>query len=262
MNNLYRIYLDQFFEKILYYTHISGRINKVFQKDVDLYSQKGSDIDFISALIISDWTASTEDGWESNFRTGMVAETTKDNYVEEIEKIHSRHLCFLYAQSFESFEKYLKDCLFDRSSRDNAIRDKAISKLPRTKRSSLSRANMPGGDKLFEILKIAGGKTFKEFSSNNNLDVTFKKLWEVLSEVRHAITHQESRIDLKKINKSAHHLAIFNSLFKSEILSDNLILVKLDYKIFRTLLKRFAEFAFQIFKLLSVEENLEWKNES
>jgi|LSQX01.2.fsa_nt_gb hypothetical protein len=260
MTNTYKKHLDQFFEKLLYYRHISGRINKVFQKDINVYSTEKAIMHFASALIISDWTGPTDNGWEINFHTGIVAETTKDNYETEIEKISSRQLCLLYAQSFESFERFLKDCLFDRISRDDAIREYAITLLPKDQSLSISREKMPGGNKLFKVLKQAGGESFKNFSSKNNLSIKFKELWTILSEVRHSVTHNESLIKLSLINRSDHHSDIFKYLFNSKNVSDDLLLIELDYKKFDKLIKRFSEFAFQIFKLLSIEEKLEWKN--
>jgi hypothetical protein len=60
MTNSYKKSLDQFFENLLYYRHISGRINKVFQKEINEYSSDKAIINFASALIISDWTGPTD----------------------------------------------------------------------------------------------------------------------------------------------------------------------------------------------------------
>jgi len=259
MTNSYKKSLDQLFEKLLYYRHISGRINKVFQKEIEQYSSDTAIIHFASALIISDWTGPNENGWDINFHSGITTETTKDNYKSEIEKIHSRQLCLLYAQSFESFERFLKDCLFERLGQDDNFRKSVITLLPKNQNSSITRAKMPGGDHLFKALKKAGGASFKDFTSKNNLNIKFKELWTVLSEVRHAITHNESMIELKLVNKSEYHSDIFNYLFNSKSVSDDFLLIELDYGKFEKLIKRFSEFAFQIFKLLSIEEHIEWK---
>lgn len=259
MTNPYKKHLDIFFEKLLYYRHISGRIDKVLKKEIEIYSSEKAKMHFASALIISDWTGPTDNGWELNFHTGIFTETTKENYEVEIKNISSRQRCLLYAQSFESFERFLKDCLFDKLECDNEIREYVISLLPKNQNSVISRKNMPGGDKLFNVLKKVGGKTFKKFSASNNINMKFKELWTILSEVRHAVTHSESTIDLVTINKSDHHFDIFNYLFNSNIISDDKILIELDYKKFEKLIKRFSEFAFQVFKLMSIEEKLEWK---
>ncbi len=262
MTNPYKKHLDIFFEKLLYYRHISGRIDKVLKKEIEVYSSEDAIMHFASALIISDWTGPTDNGWELNFHTGIFTETTKENYEIEIKSISSRQRCLLYAQSFESFERFLKDCLFDKLERDDEIKEYVISLLPKNQNSVISRKNMPGGDKLFDILKKVGGKTFKNFSSNNNIDLKFKELWTILSEVRHAITHEESTVELTTINKSEHHLEIFNFLFDSKKISVDKILIELDFKKFNKLIKRFSEFAFQVFKLISIEEKFEWKKKT
>ncbi|WP_323027149.1 hypothetical protein [Gelidibacter japonicus] len=259
MTNPYKKYLDQLFEKLLYYRHISGRINKILQKEISLYNTDIANIYIASALVISDWTGPTDNGWELNFHTGIYSETTKDNYKKEIENISSSQLCLLYSQSFESFERFLKDCLFDKLERDNEIKKYVISLLPKNQNSVISRKNMPGGNQLFKILKKVGGKTFRKFTASNNLDIKLKELWTILSEVRHAITHNESAIELTRINKSDHHFDIFNYLFNSKKISEDQLLIELDYKKFEKLIKRFSEFAFQVFKLISIEEKLEWK---
>ena len=217
MTNPNKEFLNQFFEKLLYFRHISGRINKVFEKEINVYTQDKAVVDFLSALVISDWTGPTDNGWEINFHTGLIKHTTKENYEEEFRKIYSKQLCLLYAQSYENFERFVKDCLFYRISHDEFIRDYTISLLPKHQQSSITRKKMPGGEKLFKVLKKSGGDTFKNFSSNNNLNIKFKELWDILSDVRHSITHKEAIIEMELINKTKHH---------ADILSSCLILIK------------------------------------
>ena len=259
MTNPYKEYLDNLFENLLYYRHISGRINKVFLKEIRDYSEEKAIIHFASALVISDWTGPTDNGWEVNFHTGIVTETTKDNYESEVRKIFSRQLCLLYAQSFEAFERFVKDCLYNRIGRDESIRVYTISLLPKNQQSSITREKMPGGGNLFKVLKKAGGVTFKNFTSKNNLNIKFSELWTILSEARHSITHKESLIESELIKKTKHHAEIFKFLFDSEEAHTNSLSIELDYQKFERLVKRFSEFAYQIFKILSLEEELEWE---
>jgi hypothetical protein len=230
MTNPYKIYLDSFFESLLYFRHISGRIDKVFHKEIKDYSKDKAIINFSSALVISDWTGPTDNGWEVNFYTGIVTHTTKDNYELEVRKIFSKQLCLLYAQSFEVFERFVKDCLFDRIERDESIRKYTISLLPRNQQSSITREKMPGGGNLFKVLKKVGGETFKNFTAKNNLNIKFSELWTILSEARHSITHMESLIKLELINKTKHHDEIFKFLFNFNQVSSNLISIELDYQ--------------------------------
>jgi hypothetical protein len=261
MTNQYKEYLNHFFHTLLYYRHINGRINKVLKKEIEIYRQENSKIHLASALVISDWTGPTDNGWEINFHTGVRTETSKDTYEIEIKKIFYRQLCLLYAQSYESFETYLKDCLFQKIEQDKSLREYTMSLLPKSKQAPFNREKMPGGYSLFKILKKAGGQSFKNFTSKNNLNVRFSELWNILSEVRHSVTHSKSYIQEDKISKSQHHIQIFNFLFNSVIVDDKLRIIELDYQKFERLIKRFSEFAFQIFKILNIEENLEWNIE-
>ena len=260
MTNSYKKHLNHFFEKLLYYRHISGRINDVFQKDIKIHTNEGAIIAFGSALAISDWTGQTDKGWEVNFHTGIVTETTKSNYELEMRKIYSKQLCLLYAQSFEALERFVKDCLFIRIGCDDAIREYTISLLLKNQLPSITREKMPGGGNLFKILKKAGGETFKKFTLKNNLNIKFSELWTVLSEVRHSITHKESLIESRLIKQTRHHTEIFKLLFNSEDESTDLLSIQLDYDKFTSLIKRFSEFAYQVFKILSIEEKLEWED--
>lgn len=259
MTNNYKAYLDKFFERLLYYRHFSSRINIIYQKDMDECGSEKTTVHFLSALVISDWTSPTADGWERNFYSGAYIETTKDTYSTEIEKIYSKQLCLLYAQSFESFERFLKNCLFNRLEKDDNLKEYTTSLLPINQRQSITRTKMPGGDKLFEILKKAGGKTFNDFNSKNNINIRFKELWYILSNVRHAITHNESLIESHVINKSEHSKNIFNFLFNSRLDIDDFLQIELDYITFAKLIKIKSEFAFQVYKLLSIEDNLTWE---
>ena len=259
MINPYKIFLDSFFENLLYFRHMSGRIDKVFQKEIIDYREDEAIIHFASALIISDWTGPTDSGWEINFPTGIITETVKENYESEVRRILSKQLCLLYAQSFEAFERFVKDCLFNRICHDDHIREFTISLLPKHEQLSFTRDKMPGGGNLFRVLKKAGRETYKEFTKKNNLNINFSELWAILSEARHSITHSESLIESGIFNKTKHNSEIFKFLFNLREMSPCLWLIELDYQKFERLMKRFSEFAYQIFKILSIEEGLPWK---
>jgi hypothetical protein len=261
MINQYKEFLELFFEKLLYYRHLSNRLDKVLKEDISKYTSEGAQIHLASALIISDWTGPTDNGYELNFHSGVNYETTKNNYEIELNRIFTKQLCLLYAQSFESFERFLKDCLFDKQTRDNNLNEFIDNQVSEKLSRPITRAKMPGGDTLFKILKKAGGLTFTEFSKSNNVNIRFNELWTILSETRHAITHNDSQINLSILKKSDHHWAIFEFLFAYQDNSEDSVLIELDYKKFDRLNKRFAEFAYQIFKILSTEEGLIINNE-
>lgn len=182
MQNDYQRPLKDFFQRTLYFSHISGRIDKIFQKDIEKYTAPGAKIRMGSALVLSDWTEPNDNGWEVNFHTGIFKETKKESYREEIENIYSRQLGLLYAQSYEAIERFLKDCLWIKLNGNNEFGEWVSSHHNKVFRGKeTGRETMRGGAKLFKNLKRAGNKTYKEFSSNNNKDIGFKELWEVLS---------------------------------------------------------------------------------
>lgn len=258
MSNPYKEFLDEFFSTLLDFRHSTQRLNKVLKKDVEIYTREGAVFGSTSALIISDWSGPTDNGWELNFYTGAYKETNKTSYEIEVNKMISRECCLMYAQSFEAMEKFLKDCLFRKASED-IILEEHIKSFCRNKELKIKREKMPGGDNLFKILKKAGSKTFVENSEDNNLNLGFSELWTILSEARHAITHSRSIISRQKINRSKYHLEILNDLFNSKRINDNSILIELDYHKFDRLIKRLSEFAFQVFKILSIEEDFKWE---
>ncbi len=117
---------------------------------------------------------------------------------------------------------------------------------------------MPGGDQLFKILKKTGGGTYLEFSQCNSWNGEFKPIWSIFAEVIHAITHNESIVSFDRVSKSKQHKAIFNKFFVSTSVSENEILIEFDYKKFDNIIKKISEFTFQIYKILSIEENFSW----
>ena len=98
-----------------------------------------------------------------------------------------------------------------------------------------------------------------QLSKENNLK--FKELLKVLSEVRHSVTHSKSIIKKSKINLTQYHEKVFNFLFNHAEIDNEQIHIELDFKKFEFLMKKLSEFAFQIFKAISIEEKLEWSYE-
>jgi hypothetical protein len=80
-------------------------------------------------------------------------------------------------------------------------------------------------------------------------------LLKILSEVRHS-NHSKSEINKSKINKTKYHNQIFDFLFTYSVINDELLKIELDFTKFEYLVKKLAEFSFQIYKAISIEENL------
>jgi hypothetical protein len=254
--NPYQEHIEFLFSRILELRHICSHLSSVLNDSIRKI-ETNANIKFISgsSLIISDWTEPQDSKWEINYHTGVSKITFKENYKEEVKKIISIECCYAFAQTFEALEEYLKDCVFLRMKQNQKFQETVQNKHPKNN----SRENLPGGDNLFKLIKKAFGNNFVEITRQDEQKIRFTEFWCILSEIRHCIVHSKSVIKLSKINKSDYHHVIFNSFFDFAKYENDLIQIELDYEKLDNLLKNISEFAFQIFKLLSIQENFDWQ---
>jgi hypothetical protein len=252
--NPYKSHLDELFQRIIELRHIASTINSTMTSSIKTYADYPGNFLTGSALVLRDWTGPTDNGWEFCFHTGFRQVTLKDNYENEINRIISQECCFAYAQSFEGLEKFLKDCAFEIEESS----PKCIFSMFKRKPKKFRRETI-GGDRLFKFIKNAGDPYFSSYSSKNHRDLRFKELWSILSECRHAIIHNKSKINLKRLKKTDYHLKIFKYLFPNSHFKDNFVIIMLDFMGLSQLLEIVSEFAFQVYKSISQKENLDWK---
>lgn len=250
--NPYEEPLTKYFETIIDFIHTYNRLNKILLKDAQKYSQEGSIYDATSALVISDWTGSTDNGWKINYYTGTIKEVNKKNYPDEISKILSREFGMAYAQCFEAFETLLKDLIYIKIQNDHNFKNL----LPN---NDYSRQSIKGGTDLFKLVRKAGGERFGKYSKENNCKFRFKEMFTIISEIRHAITHSKGVLATAKIPNDNYYKALFKYLMPFNDLEGEKILLKFEYDMFYNLLIYLSEFGYQIFKILSEEDNYECK---
>jgi hypothetical protein len=256
MNNDYETFLNNYFSTLLNFIHTSRRLNKILISDIKKHSHIDAILDLNSSLILSDWTGKTDNGWVLPFYYGAHKNTSKENYRSEMIDILSREFCLMYCQSYESLEKFLKDCVFYKVSNDLNYREE-IKNLFKIE-GEINRESIKGGDLLYRAIKKIGKKTLQKISRENNPNIKFGELLKILSEVRHSITHSSSVIKKSKINTTKYHFKIFNFLFGHSDIDHEKLKIQLDFKRFEYLVIKLCEFAFQIFKAISIEEKLKW----
>ena len=122
-----------------------------------------------------------------------------------------------------------------------------------------NREFLKGGNDVFKLIKKAGGKRFKEYSKQNNNDFKFSETFRIFSEIRHVITHSQGILKSSKIPKDRYYQGLFEHLLPLNELEGELIKLKFDYKTCNQLLIYLSEFGYQVFKILSEEDNYEWK---
>jgi hypothetical protein len=256
MSNPYKPYLIEFFTKVLDYRHTTERVCRVLLEDSKKYDSENAVYRTGSALIISDLSGPTDNGWELNFHTRVFRETLKEHYSTEIMNLVSRECCLTYAQSFEAFETFLKDILFYETT-ISAKFEAYVSKFL-TPGSLLTRRTMPSGEKLFKVLNRVAGPSLKKLFAVNNVGLKHRETFYALSHARHAIVHSRSFIEMSKISASKIQLDTFKYFFDITESSNGLVEIRLDAPRYKKLLKRFPEYAFQIFKAISVTHRLEY----
>lgn len=253
--NPYKIHIDKFFTRQIELRHYAYWASSNLNESVNSY--KNTDHKFIagSALIISDWSGESDNGWEINYHTGFTKGINKENYEEEVNRIISNICCYTFSQSFEALERLLKDFLFEYSARHEEFQ----KQIRLINNKGFKRENIPGGQDLIDCIKEACEPHFKDFSKVNEMNFRLKEFWFEFSEIRHAITHNNSMIRASMINKSDYHSKFFNYLFSHKEIDDNFILITIDYQNLNRLVKRVSEYGFSIFKFLCLKESLEWK---
>ena len=242
MENPYRKYLVEFFESTNYYYHVSYRIENLLKNESKILLKGKSEFYTSNAVVISDWTGPTDDSWELPFHTNVFTTTNKDNYLQEMEKMKSRENLLNFAQGFEVFQKFAKDCIIK-------------------KNYAINRDDLKYNNLILRKLKDEGGDTFERFSLQNNNNFKLEKLYEMYVELRHSITHSNSIVEKNKIIKDHYTEKLFKIIMpEAEIKKDHIIL-KMNFKVFRANMKIINEFAFQIYKIFSIEEGFkyDWK---
>lgn len=253
MTNPFRNHLNLYFESITDFKHTANRLNKVLLKDVETYTADGARYFSGTALVISDWSGPTYRGWKKKFHTGILKSTIKEHYASEINSVLSREFGLAFAQGFEALERFLKNIVREKGKIDPAFKELMSDKKYSTGDS------LKGGYAIFDLIKIAGGSRFKEYSSSNNHNFKFKEVFTIFSEARHSITHSMGQLNAGKIPSTKYYKLLFEQMFPLNKLTGDKVSLALDYNSLDRLLNYLAEFGFQIFKIFSEQENYDWK---
>lgn len=253
MTNPYKYHLTSFFETITEFKHTSNRLNNVLLKDVEKYTADGAHFFSATSLVIGDWTGPTDNGWKLPFHSGVHRLTEKENYSNEIENLLSREFGLTFAQSFEAFETLLKDFVDSKINTDTSFKESL------SEDKDYSRSALRGGEEIFKLIKKAGGERFKKYSKQNNNNFRFTETFKVFLEVRHAITHSQGKIKTSKIPKDNYYEKLFEHMLPLNKLEGETVQLKFEFRTLDRLLIFISEFGFQIFKILSENDNYEWK---
>ncbi len=255
-DNSYYNDLRLFYERLIVLRHNAYFMNNMMNATLKSYSDVSPEhLISASALVISDITGVTDNGWDINFHTGISKSVFANGFNDEVARLISVECCYVLAQSFEALEKLFKNFVYEKCKLDDFFSED----IKTEKINPQDRVTYPGGESLLKLIRKATKENFNSYSESNNYRLKFSVFWKTISELRHAVTHSQNIIKNEKIFKSndytnlARHFASFNPINENE--SE----ILLDYKKIDRLIKSIAEFAYQVFKILSIERGFEWK---
>jgi hypothetical protein len=204
---------------------------------------------------------------ENLYSTGFRYELKISEFKEDIALLVSRECCFALSQVYEIFETYLKNILssflfhnplffdsveiknFDTPSTIQEYRD-CINFLQRQGKNN---------KKLFStIRKISSFYSKHEIVNIRSFNLN--NWYDLISEIRHAIIHNQQKLTLKVQNIISHNRnkEIYDRYFLSEKSYENNIIITDRLKTTDHICL-FDSFAYLIFKSLSLETNLDPK---
>lgn len=102
-NNVYYPFLMMFYNRLISLKYNGFIMNKTMQATLQKYNYGPQDRTIsVNALIISDITGDTDNGWRLNFHTGVSKNVLAKNFDNEVTRLISVECCHLLAQGFEA----------------------------------------------------------------------------------------------------------------------------------------------------------------
>lgn len=218
-------------------------------------------------LVICDLTGPTDNGWNYYYPTAPNYKVTFSSNDKEVEKLINRESSFILAQGYEAFSVFLKNTLieyfkiFPKKAIDIKLVKNEIDLLDINWNDKIRGLRTGRNHKeLFKILhKIEPSLSLSE--KENNKNVNLDDWYQVISLIRHKITHSNNEIlktdrdfkDLSSIQKS-----YFEEYFLFEE-NDESFVINLNRKICKNNLDLLVEYAFLIFKSICIKSKFDWK---
>ena len=241
--------------------------SKIFKLRYNKSKDKMPDFALGLRLIISDITGETDNGWDFYFPTDGKHIVTATKYDNEIDHLIKRETGYSLAQGLESFITFLKDILasYFTIKPDEAIRLNVVDESEDIKDIDWGDAirNYKSGKNnknLFKLIRKINNN-FEYSERNNNKQIDFKDWYAVYSLFRHKMIHERGRLlktdkDFMNFNsKQMRYLENYFPFYESE----GILIFSIKRKVGDISLKLLSEYAFLIFKELSISLGYDWK---
>lgn len=255
--------------------------SKLFLESWDKSESNKPKFALLSRLIVSDLTGPTDNGWEIHYPTKSDYIVSFENYNKKTAELTIQFSHFVVIQSYEVFESFLKDILSGFFIIKPNIGKRIISRYSSQKKRiynflnicrlfSNKRIENQNIDWFKEVRKIRPGKNNKvlfkilrsisnddfDFEINNNKGINLRNWYNQFSIVRHSITHSNCLIP-ESIFKNIINLKMLDKYFPS-IKEDQSHRVTIDRSHAESIADIITEYAFQIFKNLSITFGNDW----
>lgn len=280
--------IHDFFDRIAFLRgslfHLDTNIkqySKLFLKSWDKSESNKPKFALLSRLIVSDLTGPTDNGWELHYPTKSDYIVSFENYNKKTAELTIQFSHFVVIQSYEVFESFLKKMLSGFFSIKPKIGKRIIARYSSQKKRfynflnicrifSNNRIEDHNIDWFKEVRKIRPGKNNKvlfkilrsisndgfDFEINNNKDINLRNWYNQFSIIRHSITHSNCLIP-EPIFKNINNLKALNTYFPT-IKEDQSYRVSIDRSHAESIADIITEYAFQIFKNLSITLGNDW----
>ena len=227
-----------------------------------------------SSLPITDLTDWPAGDWMTFFRSGSF-QTAGKEYLNTLDDIISRNAGWTISQGYEAFETFLFNqaaahlltcpSLADQESLQKFENKKKHQGTPRTdieywQRFVRFRYRGDNNDKILSLLRsFACG--IAEGEKNNTRTLDLVAWFEAIGEVRHAVTHADFLIKDDRLASwdQASRQLLFAHFPAGRDDAACGFRVRFDYKKAEVGLRGLAEYAFLIFKCISMTEGYDWQ---
>jgi hypothetical protein len=253
--------------------HLESQLNNFRKSLMHQLEKSRFDLSVIaagSALVIRDLTEWPEDNWACYYPTGSFT-TRGEEYLQVTDILLSRESAWAVSQAYEAFETFLKDitAAYLYNHPDRADEDALKKNVSTLKKSGLKPSDIEYWRKFVRLTYRSGAKTLEylrklapeidKAEQHNNRAIDMSTWFEVVSKVRHATTHADLLI---KSTRTSTFSKTADSLLK-QYFPGNLIDVGYKLELNREAAKMafnfFAEYAFLVFKCLSMKQGYDWQ---
>ncbi len=254
--NPLRSVLDQFYQRLTALKgvlfHLETQLHGYRDMLVDPGQGEDSDLARLfcgTRLVVSDLTEWPANGWRVNYPLQAFFSQGRQ-YVDMIDLIIRNHSHWTISQAYEAFETYLYNVVANYLYHDQTCIEQALQKKLKgtpqdlsTLRQTVHQVYKQNRQIFAYLRRLAPELQVAEAKNNRTMDLS--EWYEVVSEVRHAITHADSLI--KSVRTSAwskSRLFLLRACFPGKKTADGFRL-SLEHDSATKALTMFAEYALQ-----------------